>query len=57
MNPLELLDLIRRTHPSNYWRSRLYVYLQRQKFPMQETISYDWHNPPVVTDDKPTEEK
>jgi hypothetical protein len=47
MSPLEMLDLIRRTHPSNYWRSRIYAYLAAQKFPMQNTPSFDWHNVPI----------
>ena len=46
MNPFQMLDMIRRTHPDGYWRARITTYLAMHRFPMKEGAANEWRNPP-----------
>jgi len=46
MNPFEMLDLIRRTHPDGYWRARIATYLATHRYTMKEGAANEWRNVP-----------
>ena len=49
MNPFQMLDMIRRTHPDGYWRARITTYLAMHRFPMKEGAANEWRNVPLDT--------
>lgn len=46
MNPFEMLDFVRRTHPDAYWRAKIATYLATHRYQMKEGASNEWRNPP-----------
>lgn len=48
MNPFEMLDLVRRTHPDSYWRARIGNYLATHHYKMKDGAANEWRNPPAV---------
>ena len=45
MNPFEMLDFIRRTHPDAYWRARIATYLATHRYQTKEGAANEWRNP------------